>query len=81
MGKRWTFTAKVISNIGAPPDGETVTFKKGATVLGTGALSGGTAAFTPSTLKAGTMRVTAVYGGDSNFAESKSNTVEQVVGK
>lgn len=35
------FTATVTSTSGAPPDGETVTFKRGTTVLGTGTLSGG----------------------------------------
>lgn len=47
--------------------------------LGTGTLSGGSATFTTSTLKVGTTSVTAVYGGDSNFAGSKSNVVKQVV--
>jgi hypothetical protein len=53
---------------------------KGKTVLGTGELSGGSATFMTSTLKVGTA-VTAVYGGDSNFAGSKSNVVKQVVEK
>jgi Bacterial Ig-like domain (group 3)/Beta-propeller repeat len=75
------FTARVTSSIGAPPDGETVTFKQGATVLGTGPLSGGTATLSKSTLGVGTKSVTAAYGGDSKFAGSKSNTVNQVVNK
>lgn len=78
-GQAVTFTAKVTSSIGAPPDGDTVTFKKGTTVLGMGTLNGGTATFTTSTLKVGTTSVAAAYGGDSNFAGSKSNTVKQVV--
>jgi len=73
-----TFTAVVTP---APPDGETVSFMKGKTVLGTGTLSGGTATFVTSTLKVGTTSVTAVYGGDSNFAASKSKPVKQVVEK
>ena len=52
-GQAVTFTAVVSSSQGAPPNGETVTFMQGKTVLGTGALSGGTAAFTTSTLPAG----------------------------
>jgi hypothetical protein len=75
------FTAKVTSSIGAPPDGEIVTFKQGATVLGTGTLSGGTATLSISTLGVGTKSVTAVYGGDSNFAASTSKAVSQVVSK
>jgi hypothetical protein len=54
---------------------------KGSTVLGTGSLSGGTAVFTTSTLKVGTMSVTAVYGGDWNFDGSTSKAVKQVVEK
>jgi hypothetical protein len=80
-GEAVTFTAIVTSNIGAPPDGETVSFMKGKTVLGTGILSGGSTGFTTSTLKVGTTSVTAVYGGDSNFAGSTSKPVKQVVEK
>jgi uncharacterized protein YfaS (alpha-2-macroglobulin family) len=32
-GQAVTFTAKVTSSIGAPPDGETVTFKQGSTTV------------------------------------------------
>jgi len=78
-GEPVTFTAVVTSSAGAPPDGETVTFQECTTVLGTGALSGGSARFTTSTLKVGTAKVTAVYGGDLDFAGSTSNTVKQVV--
>jgi Bacterial Ig-like domain (group 3) len=77
-GQAVSFTAVVTP---APPDGETISFMKGKTVLGTGTLSGGSANFTTSTLKVGTTSVMAVYDGDSNFAGSKSNTVKQVVQK
>ncbi len=77
-GEAVTFTAVVTP---APPDGETVSFMKGKTVLGTGTLSGGTATFVTSTLKVGTTSVTAVYGGDSEFDGSKSKPVKQVVEK
>jgi hypothetical protein len=78
-GEPVTFTATVNSAAGAPADGETVSFVQGKTVLGTGTLSGGSASFTTSTLKAGNHSVTADYGGDSNFAASKSKAVKQVV--
>ncbi|MGA7686071.1 MAG: Ig-like domain-containing protein [Terriglobales bacterium] len=74
-----TFTATVTSSAGSPPDGETVSFNQGKTVLGTGTLSGGSASFTTSTLKKGNHSVTADYNGDSNFAGSKSKPVKQVV--
>jgi Bacterial Ig-like domain (group 3) len=44
-GQSVTFTAAVSSSAGTPPNGETVTFMKGATVLGTGTLSAGSAIF------------------------------------
>ena len=81
QGQAVTFTATIGSAGGAPPDGEIVTFKQGTKVLGKATLSGGTAALTTSKLKVGTTAITAVYGGDSNFGRSTSNTVEQVVNK
>jgi hypothetical protein len=78
-GEPVTFTANVSSSAGPPPDGETVSFNQGKKVLGTGTLSGGTASFTTSALKAGTHAVTAVYAGDTNFETSKSKVVKQVV--
>lgn len=80
-GQELTFTAVVTSGLGAPPDGEPVSFMKGTKVLGTGTLSGGLASFTTSTLPAGTDYIKAVYSGDSNFAASTSKAVSQVVGK
>jgi hypothetical protein len=80
-GQTVVFTAKVTSSIGAPPDGETITFKQGGTVLGTGTLSDGTATFSISTLAVGTKVITAVYSGDSNFAGSTSKDVNQVISK
>ena len=81
-GQAVTFTAVVTSKVGAPPNGEIVTFMQGTNVRGTGALSGGSAAFTTSTLAAGgTDSIKAVYAGDANFAGSTSNTVSQVVNK
>jgi len=80
-GQAATFTAVVTSSVGTPPDGEAVSFLKGKMVLGTGTISGGSASFTLSTLKVGTTSVRAVYGGDSNFLDSSSNTVKQVVEK
>lgn len=80
-GQAVMFTAAVTSKAGTPPDGETVSFMKGKTVLGTGTLSGGSATFTTSTLKVGTNSITAAYAGDSNFTTSTSKAVKQVVDK
>ncbi len=78
-GQAVTLTAVVTSSAGSPPNGEPVTFWNGTTLLGTGTLSGGSASLTTSTLPVGTNAITAVYGGDSNFVGSTSNTVNQVV--
>ncbi len=80
-GQPVNFTAVVSSNDGAPPDGETVMFIKGAKVWATGTLSGGSATFTTSTLSLGNHVITAVYAGDSNFGASTSKAVKQVVNK
>lgn len=80
-GQPVTFTATVSSGIGAPPDGEIVTFKKAGIVLGTGTFSGGSAAFTISTLPVGTGDVTAIYGGDTQLGASTSKVLKQVVNK
>jgi hypothetical protein len=55
-----------------------VTFKKGATTLGTATLSGGVATFTISSLPAGSSTITANYGGTPNYSAS-SASVTQVV--
>jgi hypothetical protein len=81
-GQAVTFNAKVTPNTGPmPPNGELVSFMKGMTVLGTGALSNGSASFTTATLPAVKNFVVAVYGGDSNLVGSTSKIVEQVVNK
>jgi hypothetical protein len=56
-----------------------VTFKDGGAAIGTGTVSGGKATFTTSTLTAGAHNVTAVYGGDTNFAGSTSPVLVQNV--
>jgi hypothetical protein len=80
-GQAATFTAAVTSSVGVPADGETVTFEQGSTVLGTGALTSGSASLTTSSLKVGTDSITAVYAGDRNFGGSTSKAVKQVVTK
>jgi hypothetical protein len=80
-GQAVTFTANVTSSVGAPPNGETVTFMNGTTTLGTGTLSRGTASFTTSALSVGAYSITAVYSSDSNFAGSTSTAVSQTVGQ
>ena len=75
-GQTVTFTAVVAP---APPNGESVTFEQGSSVLGTGTLSGGTAIFATSTSAGGTDTIKAVYASDGTYAGSTSNAVKQVV--
>ena len=68
-GQSVTFTASVGGD-GYNTATGTVTFMDGASTLGTGSLSGGTASFTTSALAVGSHSITAVYGGDANFTTS-----------
>ncbi len=73
---------------GVAPTG-TVTIMNGATVVGTAPMmgtagtptssAGGTANFTPPSLSAGSYNLTAVYGGDTNYAPSTSAPVPLII--
>src|ERR1051326_451382 len=83
FGQSVTFTANVAPGpFGGSPTG-TVTFKDGATTLGSTALSAGTATFTTSALTASASphSITAVYGGNSSFLTSTSTALTQTVNK
>ena len=80
FGQSVSFTATV--NAVAPGAGTptgTVTFKDGATTLGTGSLSAGQATFSTSALGVASHSITAVYDGNSSFNASTSSAVSQVV--
>jgi len=75
-GDTVTFKATVTPSAAAG----TVTFKDGGATLGTGTLSSGKATFSTSALSAGThSNITAVYGGDANYATSTSTPFFQMV--
>jgi hypothetical protein len=76
-----TLTASVTSSGGTPANGENVTFMSGTTSLGAAQLTGGVASLTTTDLSVGTDSITAVYGGDSDFAGSTSMAVSQTVNK
>ena len=81
-GQNVTFTAhvRVVSpGTGNPTD--SVTFLDGGTVLGVATLNAGVATFPVSTLALGSHPITAVYGGDGNYAGSGSSAINQVVNK
>ncbi len=77
-GKVVTFTATVTAAVSGTPTGS-VTFKDGATVLATHALSGGKATYATSTLAGGSHSITASYLGATYFQASVSSALTQVV--
>jgi Bacterial Ig-like domain (group 3) len=75
-----TFTATVTPATSGLPTGS-VTFKAGATTLGTVALAAGKAVLSVSTLSLGSHSITAVYNGDVDYNPSTSVTLVQTVVK
>ena len=75
-GRPLTFTV-TIAGTGATG---TVTFMDGETVLGSSALTQGTATFDTSTLGAGAHSIRAVYSGDANYAGSTSQPLDIKIG-
>ena len=80
FGQAVTFKAAVAGSFGPTPTG-TVTFKNGAAVLGTAALSGGVATFTINTLNVGVHNITAAYAGSAGNFASTSAILKQTVAK
>src|SRR4051812_42261847 len=77
-GQSVTFTAAVTGASGVPTG--SVTFKDGATVLGSGTLNGSAqATFMTSALSVSSHAITAVYNGDGIFKTSTSTTINQSV--
>ena len=78
FGDLVTFGAGVSGGLTVPTG--TVTFKDGATTIGSSVLDGGgQAALATSTLLAGSHSITANYGGDSSHAASTSSVLLQSV--
>lgn len=80
-GQSVTFTVTVVKSGGSGQPTGTVTFKEGATTLGTATLdAAGSASFSTVALGVGSHAITAAYGGDGNFLASASSVLTQVVG-
>jgi hypothetical protein len=79
-GQAVTFTASVTGAFGGNASG-TVTFKDGATTIGTGTVNTTThqAKLSTAKLSKGTHNITAVYAGDVHYLTSTSTVVKQVV--
>jgi len=78
-GQSVTFTATVKPTGTTSPPSGTVTFKNGASTLGTATIISGSAKFATSTLAVGTQSITAAYSGDTNFINSTSAPLAQLV--
>jgi len=82
FGQSVAFTATVVAV--APGSGTptgTVTFKNGAVVLSTVALSAGKAMFTTASLTPGAHSITVTYNGSVNFNTGTSSVLAQTVNK
>jgi hypothetical protein len=80
VGASVTFTATVSPASGTPTPTGTVTFKDGATTLGTGTLnSSGVATYATGSLAKGAHAITASYGGDSRNLASVSTSLAVTV--
>lgn len=80
MGQPLILTAKVaILDPGSGTAIGMVTFKDGASILGTAHLISGNATFTLSTLPFGSHSITATYAGDANCLASTSLILTQVI--
>jgi Bacterial Ig-like domain (group 3) len=72
-----TFTASIPS-YATPPTG-TVTFYDGATQIGTGAMTSGSATFTTTALSTQVHSITAVYSGDTSYGPATSGALSEKV--
>jgi uncharacterized delta-60 repeat protein len=82
FGEPVTFTAIVHPGAGTSgmPTGS-VTFMDGATVMGSGTLSGGQATFSTASLSRSGHGISAVYGGDGTFGASTSLAFGEAVSR
>jgi len=72
-----TFTATVSSSAGTPSG--SVSFYDGSTLLGSGTLALGVAAYATSSLAVGAHSITAAYGGNSNFSALTSSVLTETL--
>ncbi len=78
VGTVVTLSALLTGTDGIEPTG-IITFKDGATTIGTGTVLGASASITIANLSVGNHLITAFYGGDDNYYGSSSLPLTQVV--
>jgi hypothetical protein len=76
-GQSVTFTALVTGSGGTPTG--SVTFLNGTSTLASVPLSNGSASYSTALAAAGSLSITAVYGGDGTYAASTSSPLTQTV--
>lgn len=76
-----TFKATLSNTVAAIGPGGSIQFYDGATLLGTGTVSNGSASFSTSSLIVGTHTITAVYSGDTNYQTATSSSLKETVTK
>jgi hypothetical protein len=82
FGQPVTFTATVsAASPGSGTPSGSVTFMDGSAALGTVAINGGSASFTPSRLIVGNHAISVRYGSDQNFTASTSPVLTQTVNR
>ena len=80
LGQSVSFTATVLAATpGSGTPTGSVVFYDGTSAVDTETLVNGTAEFTTSSLALGGHAISAVYGGDTNFAGSPSNSINETV--
>ena len=79
VGQSVTFTAKITSIAGPPPDGEALQFLASGVVIGTATVKNGVASVTTSALTAGSHPMQVNYAGDDNYLADKYRLFTQVV--
>jgi hypothetical protein len=78
VGQPVSFTATITSLYGQIPNGETVSFFDGTSVMGSAPTANGAAVFTTSALTAKLHTIKATYSGDDVF-QSSSHSMQQTV--
>jgi hypothetical protein len=78
FGETVTFSATIRSTIGPLPDGATVTFFDGTSLIGMTTTAAGIATFVTSSLAPGKHTIIASYSGDASFRPSRAGIKQTV---
>lgn len=79
VGQQVTLTASITGTLGGVPSSGTVTFADQNGTIGTAPVNAGSAAFSTSTLTAGTHTITATYIASGSFAGGTSQPFTEVI--